>query len=125
MDYLDSKADPRNLLETYKRVTVSSRYNKQWNSNMRQYHFGVNLDYSGSFDDDDIDPELNYGGVDKYKSDYSRYAIDLSLDMDNKKERSLFKSWNLLFSTAYERDVIERTRLVQLDRAGGHFQVRR
>lgn len=116
VDYLDSKADPRNLLETYKRVTVSSRYNKQWNRNSHQYHFGANLDYSGSFDDDDIDPELNYGGVDKYKSDYSRYAIDLSLDMDNKKERSLFKSWNLLFSTAYERDVTERTRLVQLDR---------
>jgi len=116
VDYLDSKSDPRNLLETYKRVTISSRLNKRWEKKQRQYAAGLNLDYGGSFDDDKIDPELNYGGVDNYKSSYNRYAVDLSFDMTNKNLKSILESYSALVALSYEKDLTERTRLVQLDR---------
>ncbi len=116
IDYLDSKNDPRNLLETYKRVTLSARLNKRWNKGQHQYAAGLNLDYGGSFDDDKIDPELNYGGVDNYVSSYNRYGADLSLDMTNKNQQSILESWSALLAFSYEKDKTERTRLVQLDR---------
>ena len=64
-DYLNSKSDPRNILETYSRVTISARLNKEWVSDKRKITTSLNMDYGGSFDDDKVDPELNYGGVDK------------------------------------------------------------
>lgn len=115
-DYLDSKADPRNILETYNRVTLSARLNKLWIRNKLDYALNVNLDYGGSFDGDKVDPELNYGGVDKYKSGYNRYALSGSLDIINHDRASWFKAASALVSASYEKDIITRTRLVQLDR---------
>ena len=34
-DYLNAKADPRNILENYKRITLSARLNKRW---IRHFH---------------------------------------------------------------------------------------
>lgn len=115
-DYLDSKADPRNLLETYNRITLSARLNKQWESDKRTIGTSLNLDYGGSFDNDKLDPELNYGGVDKYASKYNRYSLNASFDYKNNNLHSFFKSASALLSTSYEKDLLDRTRLVQLDR---------
>ena len=113
-DYLDSKNDPRNLLETYKRLTFSARLNKQWLTDKWDIDVGLNLDYGGSFDDDKVDPELNYGGVDRYKSEYNRYAVNLSLNFSRRNRQSFFKHAELTAAFSYEKDVTERTRLVQL-----------
>jgi hypothetical protein len=115
-DYLDSKTDPRNILETYKRITLSARLNKQWISEKSNVEAGLNLDYGGSFDDDKVDPELNYGGVDKYASKYNRYSLNTSLDYKNRKIKSIIKSASALVSVSYEKDLLDRTRLVQLSR---------
>lgn len=114
-DYLNNKAEPRNLLETYQRITLSARTNKRWATGSYDVGASLNLDYGGSFDDDKVDPEFNYGGIDKYKSQYNRYAVNLSLDVDNKNDRSLFRSAEWSASFSYEKNLLERTRLVQLD----------
>lgn len=114
-DYLDNKAEPRNLLETYKRITLSARLNKQWHTQRMNYVAMVNLDYGGSFDDDKVDPQFNHGGADKYKSAYNRYATSISLDMSSNMEHSLFRNLSLSASFSYEKNVLERTRMVQLD----------
>ena len=64
-DYLDNKAEPRNLLETYKRVTLSARLNKQWTTQKMNYGAMLSFDYGGSFDNDKVDSQFNHGGVDK------------------------------------------------------------
>ena len=73
-DYLDSQSDPRNILENYKRITLSARMNKVFETRLHQISTTLNIDYGGSFDEDKVDEELNYGGVDKYSSKYQRYA---------------------------------------------------
>ena len=114
-DYLDSKADPRNTLENYKRVTLSARLHKQWIHNSYDMSLSTNIDYTGSFDNDKVDPDLNYSVEDSYRSQYNRIAWmgDLTLKTKN---NSWLKSAGLMLSTAYEYDQIKRRRLVQLNR---------
>ena len=84
-DYLDSKADPRNTLENYKRVTLSARLHKQWLHNNYDMTLSTNVDYTGSFDNDKVDPDLNYSVEDSYRSQYNRIAWmgDLTLKTKN------------------------------------------
>ena len=114
-DYLNNKAEPRNLLETYQRITLSARLNKRWHTEAMDYNGSFNIDYGGSFDNDKVDPEFNHGGIDKYKSKYNRYATSLSFNMDSNNERLFFKNAELSAAFSYERNLLERTRLVQLD----------
>lgn len=114
-DYLDSKADPRNTLENYKRVTLSARLHKKWLHTSYDMSLSTNVDYTGSFDNDKVDPDLNYSVEDSYRSQYNRIAWlgDLTLKTKN---NSWLKSAGLMLSTSYEYDQIKRRRLVQLNR---------
>jgi hypothetical protein len=115
-DYLNSKADPRNRLENYKRVTLSARLNKQWDKQHNILSLSTNIDYTGSFDNDKEDPDLNNNTEDNYKSSYNRYAFSSSFELKSKKTNSIFKILNATLSAAYDQDLIERTRFVQLSR---------
>lgn len=114
-DYLNAKADPRNTLENYKRLTLSVRLNKQWENRGYNLSLKTNLDYTGSFDNDKVDPELNYSVEDSYKSQYNRMAWLGELSLKS-KTNSWLKSAGLLLSTSYEHNRIDRCRLVQLNR---------
>lgn len=114
-DWLDAKADPRNKLENYKRLTLSARVNKTWESEKVSTTLSSNLDYTGSFDNDKNDPELNYSVEDSYKSAYNRMAWMGSLTLKSKTNAWL-KSMGLMLTTSYEKNTIERRRLVQLNR---------
>ena len=114
-DYLNAKADPRNRLENYKRVTLSARLHKDWEREAYSLGLSTNLDYTGSFDDDKVDPDLNHSNEDSYRSSYNRYALLASLLLKMKRQWWL-KSVDATLSTAYEYDLMERTRLMQLSR---------
>lgn len=114
-DYLNAKADPRNRLENYKRVTLSARLNKTWERPNSTSAFTTNVDYTGSFDNDKEDPDLNNHGEDSYKSKYNRLALLTSFNLKMKRHTWL-KSISLTASGAYEHDLIDRTRLIQLQR---------
>ena len=114
-DYLNSKADPRNTLENYKRLSLSARLNKQWVSAGHELHWTTNVDYTGSFDNDKVDPDLNYSVEDSYKSQYNRMALMSELTLKIKRP-SWVKSARALFSLSYEYDKISRRRLIQLNR---------
>lgn len=116
-DYLINHADPRNVLENYSRLSVSARlYQKR---KMRRYDaaWGLNADYGGSFDKDKVDPELNYGGVDRFSQSYNRFSTDASWTMTARRNaRVWLKTVDLTASFSVENDRTSRTRLVQLDR---------
>ena len=114
-DYLDSKADPRNRLENYKRLTFSARLKKAWEYPLYDVNVAANVDYTGSFDNEKDDPDVNINAEDSYQSAYNRYAFMTALTLKMKRQW-WFKSFGATLSTAYEHDEIHRVRLVQLQR---------
>lgn len=115
IDYLDAHADPRNTLQNYQRVTLSARFGKLWMGHSHTVQLSTNLDYGGSFDREKVDPDLNYGNVDRYRSAYNRVAALTSVEL--KPMRVLwFKSFLASVSASYQHDLLSRTRLVQLQR---------
>ena len=114
-DYLDAKADPRNNLENYKRMTLSTRLNKTWEKERYDLTFSSNVDFSKSLDNDKEDIDQSYSTEDSYKSSYNRYALLVALQLKT-KQPSWLKTLEVTAVTSIENDRIERTRLVQLSR---------
>lgn len=114
--YLDSKSDPRDNLESYKRVTASLRANMRFNSTATTTLWNIGADYTGSFDDAKVDPDLNYNKVDLFKSSYNRYA--LTSDLTTTLIRNPYvHTIGLNASVSYERDRLEREKQVAPQRA--------
>ena len=117
-DYLDSKADPRNSLNSYSRVTLSARMGRTWQQAHHDLLLTTNLDYTGSFDGEKQDPDLNKGAIDKYKSSYNRMAFSTKLEL--KMHRPVWlKGAELMAAASYEHDKISRTRTVSLQSMTG------
>jgi hypothetical protein len=114
--YLDSKNDPRDNLESYKRANGSVRGNFTFPAKKVTTKWNVGVDYTGSFDDSKVDPDLNYNKIDEYKSSYNRYAFtsELKLFFDSLK---WVHSVVLNTSASYEKDRIERHKQVAPQRA--------
>ena len=76
LGYLNSKVDPTNNLENFKRLTASLRLTSHRPGGL-VYEGAV--DYSGSFDNSKSDPDLNFGRIDKFESRYNRLALTSNL----------------------------------------------
>lgn len=114
-DYLDAKADPRNNLENYKRITTSVRLTNRWQTAGYFIRWNVNADYTGSIDNDKVDPDLNYMKEDSYRSTYNRIALSNQFRVDFRKIKILESiQWNV--NASYQADRIEQTRFIALDR---------
>ncbi len=117
-DYLDSKADPRNSLNNYSRITLSARMGHNWQCTHHDLLLTTNLDYTGSFDGEKQDPDLNKGAIDIYKSNYNRIATSAKLEF--KMHRPVWlKSVELMAAASYEHNKIERTKTVSLQSMTG------
>ncbi|MDE6305076.1 MAG: outer membrane receptor protein, partial [Muribaculaceae bacterium] len=69
VDYLDSKIDPRNNRENFKRVTGSIRSNKKWTHDNIITTWQTSVNYTGTFERDDNDPDLTVNNtIDFYSS---------------------------------------------------------
>lgn len=65
--YLDSKIDPRDRRENFKRVTASVRDAKRWGGQSLIVDWTSNLDFSATFERDDDDPDLTVNNtIDEY-----------------------------------------------------------
>ena len=74
IDYLDSKIDPRNNRENFKRLTGSLRSLKRWDGPSARIDWTSSLSYSGTFEKDDNDPDLTANNtIDYYKNE--RHAL--------------------------------------------------
>lgn len=117
VDYLNSHSDPRNTLENYKRVTFSARLGKRWETKRAYLNWANNADYTGSFDNDKTDPDLNEGAVDTYKQSYNRFAFMSAFSMRMRSKKSVLKDFSATLSASIDNDVSEHEKLVQLRRA--------
>lgn len=58
VNYLDSRIDPRNARESFKRVGASLRSDKRWASDVITLHWNSALSYSVIIENDNDDPDL-------------------------------------------------------------------
>ena len=83
--------------------SLTARLHKAWEH--EAYHLGLstNADYTGSFDNEKEDPDLNNQAEDAYSSQYNRMALMAALELKMKRQLWL-KSVNVTLSAAYEHD---------------------
>ncbi len=114
--YLDSKVDPRNNLENYKRVNASARANLHFYTDALAITFAPGIDYTGSFDNSKVDPDLNYNKIDDYKSNYNKYAFSSELALEFNKIKWL-NAVTLNTGATYQVDKLTRRKQVAPRRA--------
>lgn len=116
LGYLDSKADPRNSMENYKRLNASARANMRFDTPSMTTYWNYGLDYSGSFDNARVDPDLNLNKIDKFKNEYNRFALTSELNFNLRNNPFLSNIvWNMAVS--YENDRLSHIKQVAPSRA--------
>lgn len=113
--FLDSRADPRDVRQSYKRLTGSFRIGKKWTGDIVRTLNG-SLDYTGSFDNQKSDKNLDFGDcgpIETYKSNYSRFAGGFEYTARSKSLESLFQSLDITGSLTFEKDLISRWKFVE------------
>lgn len=113
LDYLDSKADPRNKLINYDRITGSLRTSKRWGKGAYTLTYSAYLDYTGSFDRNKKDPDVNKNEEDSYKSDYNRVAFGNSLELRASGE-GFFRKLRVDGGLSADFDKLKRTKLMDV-----------
>lgn len=115
-DYMDSKVDPTNNLENYKRITGSLRLTKKTNWGATRLTWNSALDYTGSFDNSKQDPDINYGRIDEYKSTFNRMSLTSSLNLV--RTNSFLRELSMNFSLSGQLDKLREEKLVAPQRYG-------
>ena len=110
--FLDSKADPRNPRQNYKRLSGSIRAGKTWTEG-RDFKSSVflNLDYTGSIDNQKSDENVDLVDgrpAETYKSSYHDFSLSADYSLSAKEEDGFFRSLTVLSSLTYEKDLIDR-----------------
>lgn len=116
LSWLDSRTDPRNSLENYKRLTASARMNRRFSMRRALMTWNAGLDYTGSFDNSKTDPDLSYNKINEYKSSYNRWAFTNELNLSF-RDLSWINGINLNTSASYQADKLERHKQVAPQRA--------
>lgn len=116
LSYLDSKVDPRNNFENYKRITTSARLNSKKDFSHGLLTWNVGADYTGTIDKEKQDPDLSYSKIDEFRSSYNRIVLTDELQYAFKDltwlERISFNS-----SVSYQSDRLKRRKLTAPRRA--------
>ncbi len=115
VDFLDSKVDPRNNFEKYKRLTGSLRLSQQWTNPSWRLRWQTALDYTGSFDDVKRDPDISLIKEDFYKSSYNKTSFNNGVFFKPKK-KSILPSIDLSSSISFENSLLERRKFISIVR---------
>ena len=116
--YLDSRSDPRDPRENYKRANGSLRAHMLFGDTPSTVaaEWTVGVDYTGSFDDVKPDPDLNFNKIDEFKSTYNRWALTSDLKIKLNK-LSWLDAIDLNTSASYQHDRLTRRKQVAPQRA--------
>lgn len=101
-DYLDSKVDPRNNRENFKRVTFSirSNFDREYDNNWNLV-WGSSLNYNATFERDKNDPDITVNNtIDYYTNDIHRIAWNNTLSLQ-RNLRTFFRSLSLTTGVSY------------------------
>ncbi len=73
VQYANYASDPRDIKNTFSRLSSSIRYKNEI-TNSRQ--FNLRIDYTGAFDDEKIDPQIDKPVTNKYEAQYGKVSIN-------------------------------------------------
>lgn len=110
--WLNSHDDPRNTRQNYQRATGSWRMKKRWESTSAyRYTLGGSLDYTGSFDRQKSDRDIDEGPagipLERYKSSYNNVVAAVNFTAES-KGANFFRSFDFSASVSSEFDLIDR-----------------
>ena len=112
VNFLDSRADPRQTRQNWKRLTASFRAGKDMSGERFSRQLTANLDYTGSFDNQksDVDLDITEGGmpIETYSSAYNKFSLSGGYILRTLGDSSFFRSLEAHASLTYERDLIDR-----------------
>lgn len=112
LDYLNAKADPTNTLENYQRVTGSVRLMQRFQVSNFKFQVQSHLDYTGSIDNDKIDPDIHRNREDSYHSEYHKLSWNNTFSL--REEGVEWWKFSVQANLSGEIDRINQTRFVQL-----------
>lgn len=116
IDYLDAKADPRNSLTNYQRLSLSTRMQDSRKlCRTFQLNWRSSIDYMGSFDNEKHDAEMLKHQNDRYRSSYNQIKISHSLSLIPLTPQ-LLQSMSLNMALSYEQSKIVQDKEVNLSR---------
>lgn len=115
IDFLNSRRDPRSALENYKRFNTSLRYTHHYKTPSLNYKYYTNLNYSGSFDNEKQDAEIQNHPADYYHSSYHRIAWNNQFSL-RPIEKSFYQKLTVSSSLSYAKNTIDQRRFVSLTR---------
>ncbi len=120
-NFLDSRSDPRQTRQNWKRMTASLRIGREKIGEKLTKSYSVNLDYTGSFDNQksDVDLDKTEGGmpIETYKSTYNKFSVSGNFSFKSRKEDGFFRLWEGITSFSYEKDEINRWKHVSLGKS--------
>lgn len=112
INFLDSRADPRQTRQNWKRLTASLRAGKDMRGERYVGQLTGSLDYTGSFDNQksDVDLDITEGGmpIETYSSAYNKFSLSGGYILRALGDSSFFRSLETHASLSYERDLIDR-----------------
>lgn len=121
VNFLDSRSDPRQTRQNWKRLTASVRAGRDLIDDRFRKTFSASLDYTGSFDNQksDVDLDVAEGGtpVETYRSTYNKFSIGGRFSVKSQDEDSFFRLWEGDASISCEKDEISRWRRVSLGKS--------
>ena len=116
VSWLDSKVDPRDNLENYKRITASVRAALHFSKPGLITDWNLSGDFTSTVDKAESDPDLSLMKIDSYKSTYDRGSFISSLNFTFPSLKWL-GNVQLDFSGSYGKESLRRQRQVAPSRA--------
>lgn len=113
LNFLDSRADPRNNRQSWKRLTGSLRYGRVREGDDFRRVLNASLDYTGSFDNQKSDRDLDaFNGqpVETYRSTYHKLALGGDYTLTARDPETFFRSLTATVSLTAEKDLVDRWR---------------
>ena len=114
--YLDAKIDPRNSRENYKRITASLRSNKRFDNDVLNVTWNSSVNYGGSFERDNNDPDLTVNNtIDRFSTANHNFSWNNSV-ICRPVERGLLQEVSFTSGLSYSRERLHQTRHVAQSR---------
>lgn len=116
LDYLNAKADPRDRLENYKRITANLAIVKEKKHDKGTSRWQASLSYTGSLDGSKSDPDVDLSELNSYE--VNNHLVSLSnLFTYTKNKPSFFRSTEIQATVNQRFDKIKQTKFIQLENA--------
>ncbi|MDV3506062.1 TonB-dependent receptor [Elizabethkingia anophelis] len=116
INYLDAKSDPRDRLESYKRITVNLAVAKEYTSNKATTRWQTNINYTGSLDGSKTDPDTDLSNLNSYE--VNNHLVSFSNQFTyTRKQPSIYRETDVQVTANQRFDKIKQTKFVQLENA--------